>query len=35
MSVSMATDTQAEIEELSGTMFSIRSVQSGYQEEVG
>jgi hypothetical protein len=31
--VSVATDTQALIEELSGMMFSIRSVQSGYKEE--
>jgi hypothetical protein len=31
--VSAATDTQATTEELLGTMFSIRSVQSGYKEE--
>jgi hypothetical protein len=31
--VSAATDTQATIEELLGTMFSIGSVQSGYKEE--
>jgi hypothetical protein len=31
--VSAATDTQATIEELLGTMFCIRSVQSGYKEE--
>jgi hypothetical protein len=32
--VSEATDMQATIEELLGMMFSIRSVQSGYKEEV-
>jgi hypothetical protein len=31
--VSAATDTQAKIEELLGTMSSILSVQSGYKEE--
>jgi hypothetical protein len=31
--VSAATDTQATIEELLGTMFYIRSVQSGGEEE--
>jgi hypothetical protein len=31
--VSVATDTQIAIEELLGTMFSIRSVRSGYKEE--
>jgi hypothetical protein len=31
--VSAATDAQATIEELLETMFSIRSVQSGYTEE--
>lgn len=31
--ISAGTDTQATIEELFGTMFSIRSVQSGYKEE--
>jgi hypothetical protein len=30
---SAATDMQATIEELLGTMFSIRSVQSGYKEK--
>jgi hypothetical protein len=30
--VSATTDTQATIEESLGTMFSIRSVQSGYKE---
>jgi hypothetical protein len=30
---SAATDTQATIEELLGTMFSVRSVQCGYKEE--
>jgi hypothetical protein len=32
--VSAATDTQATTEEFLGTMFSIRSVQSGYKEEL-
>jgi hypothetical protein len=32
---SAATDTQVTVEELSGTMFSIRSVKSGYKEIVG
>jgi hypothetical protein len=31
--VSAATDTQATTEQLLGTMFYIRSVQSGYKEE--
>jgi hypothetical protein len=31
--VSASTDTQATVEELLGTMFSIRSVQGGYKEE--
>jgi hypothetical protein len=28
-----ATDTQASIEELLGTIFSIQAIQSGYKEE--
>jgi hypothetical protein len=31
--VSVATDKRKTIEELLGTMFSIRSVQSGFKEE--
>jgi hypothetical protein len=31
--VSATTDTQATIKELLGTIFSIRTVQSGYKEE--
>jgi hypothetical protein len=31
--VAAAMDTQVTIEELLGTMFSIRSLQSGYKEE--
>jgi hypothetical protein len=32
--VSAATDTQATIEELLGTIFSLLPVQSGYKEEL-
>jgi hypothetical protein len=32
--LSAATDTQATIEAFLGTMFPIRSVQSGYKEEL-
>jgi hypothetical protein len=33
--ISAATDTLATIEELLGTLFSIRSLQHGYKEEFG
>jgi hypothetical protein len=33
--VSAATDTQETTDELLGTVFSIRSVQTGYEEEFG